>query len=109
MSTQDQRFTDIAPKVYYTICNPVKVCCEYPAAWAFSLAALPTRSLGKGSLSRRRHSEKEKSRRPSRKRLRTRLVNTVPHSPTYNPAVVGLGPTSLGIKKDTSKYKPPAL
>jgi len=28
MSTQDQRFLDIAPKVYYTICNPVKVCCE---------------------------------------------------------------------------------
>ena len=26
MRTRDQRFTDIAPKVYHTICNPYKVC-----------------------------------------------------------------------------------
>ena len=26
MRTRDQRFTDIAPKVYHTICIPSKVC-----------------------------------------------------------------------------------
>lgn len=48
MSTQDQRFMDIAPKVYYTICNPVKVCCEYAAAKALSLAPLSRAKSRKG-------------------------------------------------------------